>query len=85
MADPLEQVPQGMDARGNVVRDDLIARDRLRAHQEAVERTREAKVIRGEVLAGFLDAFVVGVTMSGSSFWTLLLPGAEDQGAALAR
>ena len=57
----LQEMSQGMHAGCDVFSADRVALDRLGADQEAVERPRDPKVIRREILAGFLGAVFVGI------------------------
>src|SRR5215831_18488402 len=61
MADLLQEMSQRLHAGGNVFSGDLVAGDRFSANQQTVERARDPKIIRRELLAGFLGAIFVGV------------------------
>src|SRR5262245_24924928 len=52
---------QGVQAGGNVFSGDLITGDRFGADQQTVKRAGDPKVVRSEILASLLDAFIVGV------------------------
>jgi len=55
MADLLQEMSQRLHAGGNIFSDDLVAGDRCGADQQTVERARDPKIIRREILAGFLS------------------------------
>src|SRR5262245_29448459 len=61
MADLLQEMSQRLHAGGNIFSGDLVAGNRFSANQQTVERARDPKIIRRELLAGFLGAIFVGV------------------------
>src|SRR5713101_7360432 len=66
----LQEMAQRLHAGGNVVRADRVALDRFGAAQEAVERPRDPKVIRREILAGFQGAVFEGIGCDHVPFLT---------------
>src|SRR5262245_42344843 len=61
MADLLQEMSKRLHAGGNIFSGDLVAGDRFSANQQTLERARNPKIIRRELLAGFLRAIFVGV------------------------
>src|SRR5262245_15117851 len=72
---------QSVHASGNVFSGDFVADDRFGADQQTVERARDPKIVRSEILASFLDAFFIGVGGDHipPSLSTLLLVVAADR------
>jgi hypothetical protein len=64
MPDLLQQVPERMNPRSDIVRGNWIALDRLGAAREAVEHPSDPKVIRREVFTRLVHSVNVGVCFS---------------------